>query len=1482
MALGGAIPGCADVQCIRESAVAPLFSGRRDGAAVLIRGLTPPGLWSEEEKASRRADFAAGAALQGKMAGVSDRWLGVVESGEAEGGAYCVMGWAEGPLEAWAQRHVASGPELYRLVHDVVEGLKALRGAEGRPHGRISLAGVMVPDGLQVARLGVMLTDPVGTIEDSVQERLGDLHAIGEMIQRVVARDVQGSLDHAKVASSPGWNKLGKHGAKWRKLAEELTTAGEAGDDYLDVLAKRVEALKTRPAWKYKKHAIGTAAMAAMVMIGVAVWWFFLGDPVGDQWRRLCDTERMWVDYSDAAELVAADQSTNALPRNAAGVARLREEIKKHAEAATWGSSPELPGMLAELTAKDRAAGTRLYEWIGPMGRSSSGGFVNLDRLRDTVPREQGTVARIKETHAKYAAVYQKMRVWSGELGDLEAWAKAPQSAELKPLADQAVLDVEAFNKALRQSPWRLPAPETVAGVIRAKRVLAVLRDADSELAKAGKGASGSVVLQNLEKRLAEELKKPGAQQDWDAIAGLGRRTAQARAASARYPAAFTELEGNWASWEKRYAEPVLDSEKASGAMGSWLQMAELVVAVKARGEGNQSRDQQYAGVKTSIEELKTWDAGAAAPLLETYTGLVGAWRKLADGPPADEQIAAQLAAVQENAAALAKLVVTVENNVSPDMMLARCFEVPFMQARDYIISAGELDFSAAWRGGKSKLEVMKGDRKAFVLAFRRFENQFRATAAYYRGTLRGEIAEGWKGLGDTPLRAAMVAATEARARELLALELSKLEPAKLSDTARVPALTLSVKDQAAKLSVVQAFDAAVKAYQTATTYVLNAGGWNADPFGGSVPLAVEAGAKTYVDAVVALAARCEAVRAAAEKGESPKIDMKEPGAGFLVFARWWAHKEDWVGSVASWQEEKALVAGLSADAALKGRIDKEVLPRHRARWVSAAARAAEQDVLVALLDDAVAGSVPAAQLPVAVRYNLRVRQYARDVAAATRAMPDAAQEKARQAKHNELTEAYLKDIAALKVDAAGTDFMPRRKDFEESLAAAVKGDAAVAKDQGPARLGWELATINTNAVEFTWKNAGVERELLPSLKLRFERVGKSRTFLCTTAVDVGLFHALAKQNNSELVDYLRGMLTDTQLEQGVWGWTIRETDNAFGGEKVRSIAPATSWWWVLGLRPWDDLTTFEERMVFLYAEDFRPADWQQKRTDLVGRIKGTTAATVALEREHRELLGGLWGKDGNGQALAVRPNWRTPVQNLSPVAAAYLAHAAGCRLPTASELREAGEGLAAAGEAGVANGGANLRDATWAKQWGYLNGLPRSSPLLHRDYTPESYIFFPPGEKEKHAAAKDANSEGRDDGVLWFANVDGNGQRKYQHLDGNVSVFVVDAAAWEGIAKALGGGGDATAKLGALDRLMKPNPGDATLTGVQVAGRSALSPRDRGAGSWAVPAEGKRPQHVRFADVGMRLAFTGRPLTVEEIAKAPVYVLAKAAGNGG
>ena len=246
-----------------------------------------------------------------------------------------------------------------------------------------------------------------------------------------------------------------------------------------------------------------------------------------------------------------------------------------------------------------------------------------------------------------------------------------------------------------------------------------------------------------------------------------------------------------------------------------------------------------------------------------------------------------------------------------------------------------------------------------------------------------------------------------------------------------------------------------------------------------------------------------------------------------------------------------------------------------------------------------------------------------------------------------------------------------------------------------------------------------------------------------------------------------------------------------------------------------------------------------------------------ALSGEYEEPAGPrLW--EWAGTALKVRPRWvkgevdiqdgqeypgglappapsmDCPMQRMPPAVAVLAASRLGCRLPTSAEWLLAYNTYVK----NKADGKANLRDKTWARQKKHVIGL--AGVLSQAILWPDGGAFWPKGIEQFTAECAEPATT-LDDGVLWLSPV-GSGAGTFRHLVGNVAEFVYDAP------KDLEALGPSAAIPSIEDALKRGEPS------LGVIGGSALSPPQ-------VPIDRVGPVDLAaasagFSDVGVRLAF--------------------------
>lgn len=260
------------------------------------------------------------------------------------------------------------------------------------------------------------------------------------------------------------------------------------------------------------------------------------------------------------------------------------------------------------------------------------------------------------------------------------------------------------------------------------------------------------------------------------------------------------------------------------------------------------------------------------------------------------------------------------------------------------------------------------------------------------------------------------------------------------------------------------------------------------------------------------------------------------------------------------------------------------------------------------------------------------------------------------------------------------------------------------------------------------------------------------------------------------------------------------------------------------------------------------PRAWDLIRSDKIElateAIKGASNRSKGW-LQTRPLMGGVEVYPPDVVVDSPKPD--SPMQYVTPQAAAIVASLLGCRFPTSEEWRAALQverRLAALpANAGAAAGSReNRRDATWGK---VVEQARANGTLGKQPNSPDQDMFtggqrIPDAMIGKEPAAMDGVG---DDRTVWFAPVGQGGGQGFHHLVGNVAEYVYDDPA-----TFLQVGGTSPADFGTM--LRKNDQ-------LKVIGASALSPKEIIA---ETPYPWGRRQAVDSAapsDVGFRLAFS-------------------------
>lgn len=224
----------------------------------------------------------------------------------------------------------------------------------------------------------------------------------------------------------------------------------------------------------------------------------------------------------------------------------------------------------------------------------------------------------------------------------------------------------------------------------------------------------------------------------------------------------------------------------------------------------------------------------------------------------------------------------------------------------------------------------------------------------------------------------------------------------------------------------------------------------------------------------------------------------------------------------------------------------------------------------------------------------------------------------------------------------------------------------------------------------------------------------------------------------------------------------------------------------------------------------------------------GTGASTIVVAREW---LASSFTPPGVSpypvEGVPPRPTLDSPMQQVSPDAAVYMAVLCGCRLPTPAEWAAAHKQY----DADTDLKSCNLRDRSWKRQQEFV---VQSGAAGRHLQSGDAGAFGSDG-----GAAALGRFRDWDDGVLWMSEVRAGGGVVVHHLVGNVAEYVLVPA-----------GAPANATPSAVREFVTAGAG-----GLSVIGGSALSDP-------AVDVAKPQPSPLGdsregFSDVGFRLAFS-------------------------
>ncbi len=255
------------------------------------------------EAAAGVQEFLEAAQLQGALARAKpDHWAPIQATGAAEDEAFYVTAYFTHSAEDLTKVQLDS-PTLHRILAAAVQGLLDLREVAQRPHGNLKATNVLIATGEDVARMRVMLTDPLpGAKLDPRLAAVGDIRALGLLLHRLAVQRQPASKGPQLVPSAEGWSRLGRKGRAWRDLCTQLLMTPE--NVTLEQASAQLARLYEAPSAGWRLPVL-IGGLAALVLVAAALYVFVLrpkkagpGGPgeVWDKaaWEQVCDAHYKW------------------------------------------------------------------------------------------------------------------------------------------------------------------------------------------------------------------------------------------------------------------------------------------------------------------------------------------------------------------------------------------------------------------------------------------------------------------------------------------------------------------------------------------------------------------------------------------------------------------------------------------------------------------------------------------------------------------------------------------------------------------------------------------------------------------------------------------------------------------------------------------------------------------------------------------------------------------------------------------------------------------------------------------------------------------------------------------------------------------------------------------------------------------------------------------------------------------------------------
>lgn len=1421
---------------LHRGALGAVWSARRVGTTdepvFAVRTCSPDAaLLGEARAAAAVRAFVERARAQQRAAQAAplaeSRWAQVYEIGESPApdlGAWTVTDLAtRGTVERFVgTRSQLDARALAGLVEGVIAGLRQIGASKGgaRPHGRLTPSNVLLLAGTPGQPAGpraasrpprVALADPATEAElDADTSFDQDLQAVGRIIHLLVMHEpFRGQLP---LPPGPEWDRLGKAGAGWRELCEQLLDpSGASTRPRLDELAERVGTLRRMR--RARGPLIVAAAAVALVAGGVGVYavaeiarqrqavplpetlW---NDAAAAQWRDLCNAYRAWygplLTRLDQRPPAAIEGHRTRRAWYAATDADLARILEPHALSRIKGADPwSLAGV---------EAGADLTT-LGSIPTARARSDASVERARALLESINSLAAALRGEWRGAAEIRRTADAWR-ERGWTRAAAFAAQLADacapagagdpsVQPGDVAAAIDdvlrtapvierVEAKWSALAAASAELAAfgdpvvkgfPAALAAMLRPEGAADGAPPSRQDLAEVEKALDGAT---DLATRLRAFIREEWEKTDLDSL-----RSSERYARLVAAPRTRQSLE-DWLFEARGHAklDPALDPRNAAGGWDDAALLAGIdrAAAALAAPPINEPIDSSEA---SRISAVRAAAAAVAPARLE--------WNRRNR-----DRIEAEAARVRRDVAAIQSL---LDSRVAArrEALATTAEQVREQLRQRTVISADSDALNAAWLVGRDALLA-----RFAALEFNELREAVKALEAELGFAARafgpgapdddlgGRIA---RPPDARPSPWAVRAAAFAGAQREAALAAALARAGEPGAPAFRPTIERAAAEHAATLDALARTVARLETVQRrldlGDAFIDAADGADTGRLAEALALADELSraAPPTAEALGELRQRLTALRQIAAESDPgalvARIRDARPDRPEAAVAAWerlsspavnWPRDAQDLASGAAVRDSLARVAQSIADPARSAELSEAFAAQLAARWVALATRAADLPALEAAALAAPDFGVRTDALPARLRYNLALQN-------ARRAL-------ARAGSDDEATRAAASAFLAQTRGLAGLP--PGATERVAALAQLVDGAEPETPSidpltLGPGAAGWRGEADAAGTLIFTSGNARLE-----FTRLEVQRAGETvPVYFGVAEVSVGQFAQMAAH--------------------------ARKTDEL--RQTLAPFDPATATW--VGPRSW----TWNAAGAIVHG----PL-WLRLDANVTPQRPAYAPSLVRAgdPRRIREEAGG-------------EPTADHPIQQISPAAAVLAARLAGCRVPTSDEWRAALASL----PADVPLSSWNLRDATFAAQRAHVAAMQAQVVNKASFAWPDAGVLLP--ESPRVPEGERATAHAFDDGVLWFTPVNADTRHDVRHLVGNVAEFVFDqpdlldacAPTAAAVHAALGRAPDA---LGAI-------------------GGSALSPPE-------VAPETRVPIDLLFssegfADVGFRLAFTAR-----------------------